>query len=103
MSDLSRRGFVPRRFAKPFMILAGVAVLPLGVLTLPLPIPIGLPLLVLGSLILVRHSRLARLHFLKASRRLRRRPGRLTRALMRLERTARRIAGDDAPPRSVIG
>lgn len=63
------------------MVLAGIVIVITGLLTFVLPIPIGLPLLALGLLVLVRHSQVARYLMIKAARR---HPG-LRRLLRRLQ------------------
>lgn len=63
------------------MVLIGSMIVIAGLLTLLLPIPVGLPLLALGLFILVRHSQIARYAVIKAARR---HPG-LRRLLRRLQ------------------
>lgn len=78
---------------KWLMIPLGTTFVVLGGVTFLLPLPIGLPLLLFGSLILIRYSVVARSAVAGASRRY---PGfrRVVRCLRALQRrTVRRVAG----------
>lgn len=50
------------------MILLGMLLLIAGLITFPLPFPIGLPLLLIGLALLVRHSTDAKRFLIKLSR-----------------------------------
>ena len=56
-------------FIRRLMVVAGLLIVIAGLLTFVLPIPIGLPLLAIGLLILIRHSQIARYAVIKAARR----------------------------------
>jgi hypothetical protein len=58
-----------KRLLKWLMILLSVLLLMIGLLTFPLPIPVGLPLFVLGIALLVRHSSDAKRILLRMSKR----------------------------------
>jgi hypothetical protein len=55
---------------KWLMILFSGMLLLTGIITFPLPIPIGLPLLMVGLAIMVRHSSDAKRYLVKLSRRI---------------------------------
>lgn len=57
---------------KRILLLLGVFLMVVGVLLTPLPIPLGLPLLLVGSALVVNNSQTAKRAFLRW---LRRRPG----------------------------
>lgn len=77
---------------KWLMILSGLIMLLLGVITFWLPIPIGLPLVVLGLFLLIRHSLTAR----RILGRLMRRYPRLRKLLAKRKALVRKrsVAGD---------
>ena len=79
------------------MIPVGLLLAVIGVLTFWLPLPIGLPLFLLGGLILVKHSAYARQAVTAASRRY---PAirRGLRRLRRLQNGAGRETAQDAKP-----
>jgi hypothetical protein len=54
------RGVARSGISRWLMIALGLVVVLLGLLTFWLPLPVGLPLMLLGTPILLRHSRLAR-------------------------------------------
>jgi hypothetical protein len=54
---------------KWLMILVSILLLIAGLLTFPLPFPIGLPLLLIGLVLLLRHSSDAKRFVVKLSRR----------------------------------
>lgn len=72
------------------LLAVGVLAVLVGFITFWLPIPIGLPLLVVGSALLVRHSKTARNH---AERLLQKYPTTLSwlRPLLRHRRSANRL------------
>lgn len=52
-----------RNFRKTILVSLGLLIFIVGLITFPLPLPIGLPLLVISSMILLRNSSWARLGF----------------------------------------
>lgn len=54
-----------RDFRRTVFILFGLLVFFIGLLTFPLPLPLGIPLLLISMVILLRHSSHARLSFRK--------------------------------------
>jgi uncharacterized membrane protein YbaN (DUF454 family) len=54
--------------ARWLMTLLGVALTALGLVTFWLPLPVGVPLLLLGALVLIRYSMLARRALARANR-----------------------------------
>ena len=58
-----------KRGLKYFWIAVGIAVIVLGVVGALLPFHLGVPVVVLGLILLLRNSRTARKHFIRAQRR----------------------------------
>jgi hypothetical protein len=58
-----------KRGLKYFWIVVGIAVILLGVVGALLPFHLGVPVVVLGLIVLLRNSRTARKHFIRAQRR----------------------------------
>jgi hypothetical protein len=54
---------------KWLMILIGMLLLIIGLITFPLPIPIGLPILLLGLVMVIRHSSDAKRYLIRLSKR----------------------------------
>jgi len=57
------------RLTKWLMILVGILLLIIGLLTFPLPLPIGLPILLVGIALLLRYSSDAKRFLLRLSKR----------------------------------
>jgi uncharacterized membrane protein YbaN (DUF454 family) len=58
-----------KRGLKYFWIAVGIGVIVLGVVGALLPFHLGVPVIVLGLIVLLRNSRTARKHFIRAQRR----------------------------------
>ena len=71
-------------------ILAGGVFIVFGLVMLPLPIPLGLPMIVIGAAILINTSTTAKRMFVKSARRYPRTVGRV-RNLMSARKRSRRV------------
>ncbi len=52
-----------RNFRRTILVFIGLFILLIGLITFPLPLPLGLPLLIISAIILLRNSSRARLGF----------------------------------------
>lgn len=66
-SDDLAREFVGR-LMRPFLVVLGILIVLAGILVAPLPGPGGLPVMVVGLMLVLRHSFKARRHFVRFQR-----------------------------------
>lgn len=82
-------GFIARWTLRRIFLAIGIVIVAVGLVLTPLPIPVGIPLMVLGAVITVNSSTTAKRMFLRW---LRRRPGVTRRLSQTIGRAARRRA-----------